>query len=185
MELARQVLNKYNNSLLELGKCTIGDLTKIKGIGKAKAATIMAAWELGRRRQSELMSVGRYFIKSSRDSWEYVRPKLADHPHEHFAVMYLAQAGWVKAFEVMSIGGITSTTVDVRLVFKKALEEGAVSIIVFHNHPSGNLQPSKADEVLTQKLSQAGKIMDIKLLDHVIVCNSGYYSFADSGLLRG
>jgi len=184
MELAGQVLSKYNNSLLELGKCTVGDLMSIKGIGKAKAVTIIAALELGRRRQAEQTTVERYHIRSSRDSWEYVRPRLADYPHEHFALMYITQGGWVKAFEVMSVGGMTSTTVDLRLIFKKALEESVVSIIVFHNHPSGNLRPSKADEALTQKLNQASKIMDIKLLDHVIVGSGGYYSFADHGLLH-
>lgn len=183
MELAGLVLEKYNNRLLELSKCSVGDLTKIKGIGKAKAVAILAALEVGRRRQLE-MAPDRHFIKTSRESWDYVRPKLVDHRYELFAVLYLAQAGWVKGFEIISTGGITSTTVDLRLIFKRALEEGAVSIIVFHNHPSGSLKPSKADEALTQKIDQAGKIMDIKLLDHVIVCDNGYYSFADQGLLR-
>jgi DNA repair protein RadC len=183
LEVARQVLDNCGNNLQELNKYSVLDLMKIKGIGKAKAITIMAALELGRRRQTEI-APERHFIRNSRDSSDYARPKLMDHRHEVFAVMYLAQAGWVKAFEILSIGGITSTTVDQRLIFRRALEEGAVSIIVFHNHPSGSLRPSRADEQLTQKIDQAAKVMDIKLLDHVIVCNHGYFSFADEGLLR-
>ena len=182
LEVARQVLDSCGNNLQELNKYTVRDLMKIKGIGKAKAITIMAALELGRRRQAEI-APHRHFIRSSRDSSDYARPKLVDHPNEVFAVMYLAQAGWVKAFEILSKGGLTSTTVDLRLILRRALEEGAVSIIVFHNHPSGSLQPSKSDEALTQKINNAAKLMDIKLLDHVIVCNNGYYSFADEGLL--
>ena len=182
LEVARQVLDNCGNSLQNLNNYSVRDLMKIKGIGKAKAVTIMAALELGRRRQTEI-TPRRHFIRNSRDSSDYARPKLGDHRHEVFAVMYLAQTGWVKAFEILSIGGMTSTTVDLRLILRRALEEGAVSIIVFHNHPSGSLQPSKADEALTQKLNQAAKLMDIKLLDHVIVCDSGYFSFADEGLL--
>lgn len=182
LEVARQVLDNCKNNLKDLNNYTVRDLMKIKGIGKAKAITIMAALELGRRRQAEI-TPQRHFIRNSRDSSDYARPKLIDHRHEVFAVMYLAQAGWVKGFEILSVGGITGTTVDLRLIFKRALDEGAVSIIVFHNHPSGSLQPSKADEALTKKLDQAARIMDIKLLDHVIVCDNGYFSFADEGLL--
>lgn len=182
LELAREVLNASQNNLQELAKWTIKDLMKVKGIGMAKAATIVAAFELGRRRHSEL-SLERRSIRNSRESAEYIRPLLSDYRHEVFGVLFLGQAGWVKTFEILSEGGITSTTVDLRLIFKRALEEGAVSLVIFHNHPSGSLRPSKADEQLTHKLAQASKIMDIKLLDHIIVGDNGYLSFADEGLL--
>jgi DNA repair protein RadC len=182
LELARQVLNASQNNLQELSKWTIKDLIRVKGIGTAKAATIVAAFELGRRRHSEL-SLERRYIRNSRESADYIRPLLIDYRHEVFGVLFLGQAGWIRTFEILSEGGITSTTVDIRLIFKRTLEEGAVSIVIFHNHPSGSLRPSKADEQLTSKLAQASKIMDIKLLDHVIVGDNGYFSFADEGLL--
>lgn len=182
LELARQVLNACQNNLQELAKWTIKDFLKIKGIGTAKAAAIVAAFELGRRRHSEL-SLEKRFIRNSRESADYIRPLLVDFRHEVFGVLFLGQAGWVRTFEILSEGGITSTTVDLRIIFKRSLEEGAVSIVIFHNHPSGSLRPSKADEQLTNKLAQAAKLMDIKLLDHIVVGDSGYFSFADEGLL--
>jgi DNA repair protein RadC len=181
LELARQVLDRCGD-LHALGKSTVGELMKIAGIGKAKAAAIVAALELGHRLREEPLPE-RHFIRNSRDSAEYARPSLGHLSYEAFAVMYLVQAGWIKAFDVMSNGGISSTTVDLRLILKRALLEGAVSLIVFHNHPSGALRPSKSDEHLTQKLSQAARTMDIKLLDHVIIGEGGHFSFADEGLL--
>jgi len=181
LELARQVLDRYGD-LHAIGRCTPGDLMKIPGIGLAKATAIIAALELGRRLRDEPLPE-RHFIRTSRDSADYARPWLEHLPYEAFAVMYLVQAGWVKAFDLVSNGGISSTTVDARLILKRALEEGAVSLIVFHNHPSGSLRPSKSDEQLTQKLHQAARTMDIKLLDHVIIGEGGHFSFADEGLL--
>ena len=181
LELARQLLDRFGN-LHAIGKCSPGDLKKTPGIGLAKASRIIAALELGRRLRAEPLPE-RYFIRNSRDSADYARPWLGHLPYEAFAVMYLVQAGWVKAFEVLSHGGISSTTVDARLILRRALEEGAVSIIVFHNHPSGSLRPSGSDEQLTQRLSQAARTMDIKLLDHVIIGEAGYFSFADEGKL--
>jgi DNA repair protein RadC len=175
------LLDRYGN-LNTIGKCTPGDLMKVPGIGLAKATTIIAALELGRRQREEPLPE-RYFIRNSRESANYARPWLGHLPYEAFAVMYLVQAGWVKAFDLVSNGGISSTTVDSRLILKRALEENAVSLIVFHNHPSGSLRPSKSDEQLTQKLSQAARTMDIKLLDHVIIGEGGHFSFADEGLL--
>ena len=183
VDLGRDILSRYQDNLHELGKCTAKDLMKFKGIGLAKATTILAAMELGRRRASEA-TLDRHFIRNSREGADYIRPLLADFRHEVFGVLYLVQAGWIKTFEIVSEGGITSTTVDPRTIFKRALETDAVSIIVFHNHPSGSLRPSKADEVLTQKLFQASKTMDIKLLDHIIVGDKSYFSFADEGLLH-
>jgi DNA repair protein RadC len=182
LELGRALLDMHKN-LQELGKCTARDLMKVEGIGAAKAATIAAAFELGRRRQSQ-QSLERHFIRNSKEGAEYIRPLIMDYGHEVFGVLYLVQAGWIRSFEIVHEGGITSTTVDLRIIFKKALEQEAVSIIVAHNHPSGSLRPSKADEVLTQKLCQASRIMDIKLLDHIILSDKGYFSFADEGLLN-
>ncbi|HXO73961.1 MAG TPA: DNA repair protein RadC, partial [Puia sp.] len=145
--------------------------------------TIAAALELGRRRQSS-MSLEKPAVKDSREVAGYLRPKLADYNYEVFGVLYLNQAGRINHFEVMSQGGITGTVVDPRLIFKRALEIEAVSIIVCHNHPSGNLKPSKADEILTAKLSEGAKLLDIKLLDHIIVGDNSYFSFADEGLLK-
>jgi DNA repair protein RadC len=183
VDLAREILDRYENNLNELGKCTAKDLMKFKGIGLKKAVTILALLEFARRRVSE-GTLERHFIRNSREGADYIRPLLADLRHEVFGVLYLVQAGWIKTFEIISEGGITSTTVDPRIILKRALETDAVSIIAFHNHPSGSLRPSKADEVLTQKLSQASKTMDIKLLDHIIVGDKGYFSFADEGLLN-
>lgn len=182
LELGRTLLDIHKN-LQELGRCTARDLMKVEGIGAAKAATIAAAFELGRRRHSQ-QSLERHFIRNSKEGAEYIRPLIMDYRHEVFGVLYLVQAGWIRSFEIVHEGGITSTTVDLRIIFKKAVEQEAVSIIVAHNHPSGSLRPSKADEVLTQKLNQASKIMDIKLLDHIILSDKGYFSFADEGLLN-
>lgn len=181
VDLARQVLDRYG-PWHKFNDCTHGQLMNISGIGKAKATMILAVLELFRRKQAEPPEE-RHFIHNSRESADYARRWVSNHPNECFAVMYLAQAGWVKDFEVNSEGGISSTTVDVRLILRRALELCAVSLIVFHNHPSSSLQPSKSDQQLTQKLSQAARTMDIKLLDHVILGKDGHFSFADEGLL--
>ena len=183
IELAREILKTVQNNLHELGKRPLREMMKTKGIGEAKAMAIAAALELGRRRQSS-MSLEKSAVKDSREVAGYLRPKLADYNYEVFGVLYLNQAGRINHFEVMSQGGITGTVVDPRLIFKRAFEIEAVSIIVCHNHPSGNLQPSKADELLTSKLRDGAKLLDIKLLDHIIVGDNGYFSFADAGLLK-
>jgi DNA repair protein RadC len=182
LELAADILALCHENLVELGTMSVSDFLKAPGIGPAKAATISAAIELFRRRQSE-RSLERHFIRTSKDGAEYIRPLIVDQHKEVFAVLYLVQAGWIRSFEIIHVGGITSMTVDLRIIFRRALEERAVSIIVAHNHPSGSLRPSKADEMLTSKLNQASKIMDIKLLDHLIIGDKGYFSFADEGLL--
>jgi DNA repair protein RadC len=182
LELAREISSLYHDNLQELGTCTISELLKIKGIGPASATAIVAAFELGRRRLSK-ESLKRGYIRNSREGADHIRPLLADFQYEVFGVLYLVQAGWIKSFDILSEGGITSTVVDPRLIFRKAIEAGAVSIIVFHNHPSGSLRPSKADEVLTQKLLLGSKCLDIKLLDHIVIGEKGYFSFADAGML--
>jgi DNA repair protein RadC len=181
--LARQLMHTCQDSILELNRRSIKDLMKIKGIGLAKACALVAALELGRRWMNR--NATQYpVLKDSRTVEGYLRPLLEHYSHEVFGVVLLAQSGKIiQDFEILSRGGITSTTVDPRMVFRMALDSGAVSMIVAHNHPSGSIRPSKADEALTQKLLQGSKYLDIKLLDHIIIGREGYFSFADEGLL--
>ena len=183
VDIGRLILNSCQDSLLELGRQSVKDLMKVKGIGQAKAVTLVAALELGRRWHSRKAT--QYpVLKDSRDAERHLRPLLAHQTCELFGAVYLAQSGRiVQDFEIVSKGGITSTTVDPRLIFRRALELGAVSLIACHNHPSGSIRPSKADEVLTQKILQGARYLDIKLLDHIIIGDDGYFSFADEGLL--
>lgn len=183
VELAREILKIKGGDLNELGRCHPREFMKIKGIGLAKAITISAALELGRRRETFSCLNGKT-VRDSREVVSYLRSMLADHDHEVFGALYLNQANHVLQLEILSNGGITCTVVDTRMLFAKALECKAVSMIIFHNHPSGNPKPSKADEALTEKINEAGKIMEVKLLDHLIVGTNGYFSFANSGLLK-
>ncbi len=155
---------------------------KIKGIGEAKAITIAAALELGRRRQSS-ESLEKAIVSSSSDIANYLQTALKDYHHEVFAVIFLNRSNKVNHFQIVSEGGITGTVADPRVILKKALEQNAVSIILCHNHPSGSLRPSRADEELTTKIKEAARFLDIRVLDHIIVSEDGYYSFADEGLL--
>ncbi len=182
LDLAKKVLTLGNNNLDELGKLTLHELMKIKGIGEAKAITIAAALELGRRRSISPI-LDKPFIRSSKDLIDYLKVALRDYPHEVFAVVFMNRANKINHFEVMSTGGISYTIVDPRLIFKKALEVKATSIMLCHNHPSGNLRPSRADEEITQKLKNAGKLLEINVVDHVIVSDEGHFSFADEGLM--
>jgi DNA repair protein RadC len=182
LDLARDILRIGKDNLNELGRLTLKDLMKVKGIGEAKAITIAAALELGRRRQASL-SLGKTVVTTSHDIAEYLQAALKDYRHEVFAVIFLNRANKVKHFEIVSEGGITHTIADPRVILKKALDEDAVSIILCHNHPSGSLKPSRADEELTAKIREAAKFFDIRVMDHIIVSESGYYSFADEGVL--
>jgi DNA repair protein RadC len=182
VELAQDVLKLGKDNLNELGKLSIKELTKIKGIGEAKAITIAAALELGRRRQA-VASLEKPIVKTSADVATYLQASLRDYKHEVFAVIYLNRSNKINDFKIISEGGITGTVADPRIILKKALEQDAVSIILCHNHPSGSLKPSKADEELTYKIKEAAKYFDIKVLDHLIVGDDGYYSFADEGIL--
>lgn len=182
VDLAKEVLKLGKDNLIELGKLSLTDLMKIKGIGEAKAITIVAALELGRRRQTA-NPLGKSIIKSSNDIADYLKTKLKDYRHEVFAVLFLNRANKINHFEIVSEGGITGTVADPRIILRKALEQDAVNIILCHNHPSGSLKPSRADEQLTSKIKEAAKFLDISVLDHVIVSEDGYYSFADEGLL--
>ena len=182
VDLAKDILKLSKDNLSELGRLSVKDLMKVKGIGQAKAVTISAALELGRRRQAS-NSLQKKLISSSNDIADFFMAKLKDYRHEVFAVVFLNRANKINHFEIVSEGGITGTVADPRVILKKALEEDAVSIILCHNHPSGSLKPSRADEELTLKIKEAAKYFDIKVLDHMIVSDAGYFSFADEGLL--
>jgi DNA repair protein RadC len=182
VDLAKEIMKLGKNNLNELGKLTVKELMKIKGIGEAKAITIAAALEIGRRRQA-----GSYLQKpimsTSRDFANYLQSLFQDHSREIFAVAFLNQANKINHVEIMSEGGITGTIADPRIILKKALEENAVGLILCHNHPSGSLKPRRQDEEITKKIKEAAKYFDIKVLDHIIVSDAGYFSFADEGIL--
>ena len=170
------------DNLNELGKLTVNDLQKINGIGEAKSTLIAAALELGRRRHCS-PGIDRVCVRNSSDIANYLKTLLKDYNYEVFAVIFLNQTNKIKHFEIISRGGITGTVADPRIILKKAMEQEATSLILSHNHPSGNLKPSRADEELTQKIKQAASYFDIKVLDHIIVSDEGYYSFSDEGLV--
>ena len=182
VDVAKKVLKLGENNLDELGKLSIKELTAVKGIGEARAVTLMAALELGRRRHGSFILEKKRLV-SSNDLATFLKASLKDYSYEVFAVVFLNRANKVKHFEVMSKGGMTHTIVDPRIIFLKALEVQATAMVLCHNHPSGSLRPSRADEELTQKLRNAGKLLDIKVVDHLIVGDEGYYSFADEGLM--
>jgi len=182
VSLSQRILVAASNNLSELGKFSISELTKFKGIGEAKAITIVAAMELGRRRRSG-EALDRKKISSSGDAFEIVQPIIGELPHEEFWIVYLNNSNKIIKFGQISKGGITGTMVDARLVYKEALQIGAVGLILAHNHPSGSLKPSQADILLTKKLKIAGESLDIKVLDHLIVTEKAYFSFADEHLL--
>ena len=182
VSLSKRILASADNDLNALGKLSISQLMKFKGIGEAKAITIVAAMELGRRRRNtDAQEVSK--ITGSHTVFEVLRPILGELEHEEFWILYLNNSNVILNKHQLSKGGMTGTLVDVRLVLKKALETGAVSIILAHNHPSGALKPSQADKNITAKLKQAAAALDIKVLDHLIVTEKSYFSFADDGLL--
>jgi len=182
VELSRRILNAVRNNLNELGKIELSELMKFKGIGEAKAITIAAALELGRRRMlAEIMKNPK--ITSSADVYAIMSPLLSDLKHEEFWVLILNQANKVIHKSKVSSGGVASTVADSKLIFKPALEKLGSSIILCHNHPSGSLTPSTADIQLTKKNVEAGKLLDIRIVDHIIVANNKYYSFADEGMI--
>ena len=182
IDLAKEILALGKNNLPELGKLTVKELMKIKGIGEAKAITVVAALELGRRRQA-MNYREKAVMTSSNDVANYLQSLLKDYRHEVFAVLFLNRANKINHFQIVSEGGITGTVADPRIILKKALEEDAVGIILCHNHPSGSLKPSSADLELTKKIKEAAKFFDIKVMDHLIVSDAGYYSFSDEGIL--
>ncbi len=182
VELAKEILKLGQDNLNELGKLSLNDFKKINGVGQAKSIIIAAALELGRRRHASA-ALEKTVVKSSRDIAVYLQSSLKDYNYEVFAVVFLNRANKINHFEIISKGGITGTVADPRIILKKALEEDATSIVLCHNHPSGNLQPSRADEELTKKIKEAAAYFDIKVIDHIIVSEEGFYSFADEGIL--
>jgi len=180
VDLARDVLKLADNNLVKLGKLGIDDLQKLKGVGQAKAINILAALDLGRRRKSSLVDDD-HKIRSSNDVYSIFHPLISDLSYEEFWLLYLNRSNKVISKLKISQGGISGTITDIRLILKRALEVLASSIIICHNHPSGNREPSDADRRITEKIKEAASYFDISLLDHLIVTDNGYYSFADKG----
>ena len=181
VDLSKRILASVDHNLNALGKLSIAQLTNFKGIGEAKAISIIAATELGRRRKSEEV-VELQKITSSKAVYEVMQPIIGELPHEEFWVLFLNNSNKILFKTQLSKGGLTGTVVDTRIVFKIALEQNATSIILSHNHPSGKLQPSEADIQITKKIKSAGQQLDIPVLDHIIITERGYYSFADEGI---
>jgi len=182
VELARRILQSVANNLDELGRLDVKALCKFKGIGEAKALTIVAALEIGRRRKLQ-GALSKTAIRTSQDAFDLFHPIVADIPHEEFWILLLNRANKVIGRDRTSMGGVSGTVVDLKLILKRALDLLASSIILCHNHPSGNDKPSDHDKQITQKVKQACELLDISLLDHIIVAGSSYFSFADEGLL--
>lgn len=182
VELGRDLLFKVDNNLIELSKLSVDDLMKFKGIGEAKALSIIAALELGMRRRATEMPVKKA-ITSSRDAFEILYPNMADSRYEEFWVLFLNRANRKISVMPVSEGGQSGTVADPKKIFKMALDQNAASIILCHNHPSGNLTPSDADIKLTRKMKEAGTFLELPVLDHLIIGDEKYYSFADEGLL--
>ena len=182
VDVGRELLGKVNNNLNSLGKLSISDLKTLNGIGTARAVTIAAALELGRRRKlAEVPDVAQ--IKCSKDVADIFQPILGDLPYEEFWILFLNRSNRVINRMKLSQGGVSGTVTDVRMVMKRAIEYLASGIIVCHNHPSGNLNPSESDTKITLKIKEAGTLMDIQLLDHLIITDKEYYSFADNGII--
>jgi len=183
VELAQEILSEAQNNLIELSKMSIGQLMRHKGVGEAKAISIVAALELGnRRRKSDSLAVPT--IRSSRDAYEYIYPFISGLDHEEFWAMMLNNNNKVLRTERIGAGGTSSTTVDPKILFREAVEtRGCTGLVICHNHPSDNKEASRADDSLTQKIKQAAQLLDIYLVDHIIVCNDTYYSYADQGKL--
>jgi DNA repair protein RadC len=182
VELGKVILQSVGNDLNQLARLNVKDLSKFKGIGEAKAITIVSALEMGRRRKNAEIPE-RPRITCSRDAYEVLKPHLLDLPHEEFWVLLLNRANQVMKCERISSGGVSGTVADPKMIFKAALENLSSAIILSHNHPSGNLTPSEADKNLTKRLREAGTYLEIPVLDHVIFTDNGYLSFADEGLL--
>lgn len=182
VDLARDVLSASKQNLKELGRLSMADLLKINGIGEAKAMIILAALELGRRRQAA-QNLEKPVVNGASSVASFLQTILQDHDHEVFIVLYLNRANKINHYEIISSGGMSGTVADPRVILRRALEEKAVGIILCHNHPSGSLRPSHADRELTLKIREAARYFDILVLDHIIVSHEGFFSFAEEGLL--
>ena len=182
VELSKHILSNCNNNLEELGRKSIRDLTRFKGIGEVKAINIVAALELGKRRQhTTIKEIER--ISCSKDIFRIMHPKLSDLDYEEFWIITLSKNNKIIQTRKISRGGVSGTVADAKIIFNIALQDLATGIILIHNHPSGNLNPSEQDVSLTKKIRQAAGNLDIILLDHIIVAKNNYYSFADNGIL--
>lgn len=182
LDLAKAVLNRVDNQIQHLGALSVKQLTAIKGIGNAKAVSIAAALELGRRRKDE-QGESKLKIRNSQDAYEFIFPFLADAKQERFMVILLNRSNQVIKKVDISLGGVSGTIVDPKIVFHTALEELSSAIVLCHNHPSGNIKPSQADLDITSKICNGAKLFDIAVLDHLIFTNDKFFSFADEGLL--
>jgi DNA repair protein RadC len=182
VQLSQRILSSCQNNLNEIAKLSVNDLKKFKGIGEAKAITIVSALELGRRRK-ETDIVKHETVKTSMDAYRHIAPKLSDLPHEEFWMILLNRANKIIKTELVGRGGVSGTVADIRLIIKPAVESLASSVIIAHNHPSGNLRPSDSDIHLTKKVNEAARLFDIQLADHLIIGDASYFSFADEGLL--
>jgi DNA repair protein RadC len=182
IELCKRILNDSQNNINQLAKLSVNDLMKYRGIGEAKAISIVAALELGRRRKSEAV-LDKVQVTSSQHLYEYIKPVLEDLPHEEFWIVLLSRANKIIGKQLIGRGGISETTADIKLIFKKSIESLASAIILAHNHPSGNLKPIQSDLNLTKKIKDAAKLFDISILDHLIIGDGNYYSFNDEGVL--
>lgn len=183
LDLSRRILLDLGNDLNTLARLSVLDFTnRYKGVGMAKAASIVAAMELGRRRALSAVRE-EPSVATSRDLYDYLQPLIGDLDHEEFWVVALSSACRIKSCDRLFSGGIESTIIDIRMIFRRVLESKACSIVIAHNHPSGNNRPSSHDITLTKKVQEAGRVLDIMILDHIIVCPDRYYSFADNGML--
>lgn len=182
VDLSKRILGAVNNDLYVLGKASVKDLSKFKGIGEAKAIAIVAALELGRRKK-EADNRDVLKIATSADAFSVLLPVYADLNHEEFWILILNQANYLIGKQLISKGGMAGTVADPKVIFKTALEHNAAYVILSHNHPSGNLKPSQQDILITKKLVEAGKMLDLYVLDHLIVTNKLFYSFGDEGLI--
>jgi len=182
VDLAKRILNSVGNNLNQLAKLNVENLCEFKGIGEAKAISIITALEIGKRRRLE-KALENPIINSSKVAFNIMQPLIADLAHEEFWIIFLSNSNKIIHKQQISKGGITGTVVDSRIIFKKALELSAIGIILCHNHPSGNTKPSMVDKDLTKKLKLAGKTIDIKVLDHLIITQNEYFSFADNDLM--
>ena len=180
VELMRKVLSDYRNNLNELGKASIDELCRYKGIGPAKAVTILAASELGKRRKEEAVEERRV-IATSKDVYEYLHPLMCDLPTEECWVLLLNQASKLIDKVRISTGGLNATAVDVRCILREALLKRATAFALCHNHPSGNIRPSREDDLLTREVNRAAECMNIRFVDHVILTDGAFYSYADEG----
>jgi DNA repair protein RadC len=182
VELAQQLLASTNNNLTDIFRLTLHDLVKFNGIGEAKAISLLAAFELSRRREKQMSGV-KIQLTSSSDVYRYMRHHFESLQHEEFHIVFLNRANDVIGSKQISVGGFSGTVADGKVIFKTALEKGAQAIILAHNHPSGQLKPSDADKSLTKRLVEFGKYIDLPILDHLIFTDNGYFSFSDHGVI--